>query len=415
MDPALGGVHGLFGSEGEQSLASFLEERGFALAQARPVQAFYSPGRSCLVRYRVRAHNPNGGERLLSMCAEVRANPTDPPQARQTFAGRFGFESPVGQSGKYLVWVYPYDPSLHGLPIAAWGPSIARRVPGEMRFLGARVRSLRYRPRRRAVFRYAALRNDTKRDVEVFFGKVLRRDKARRSIKVGRVAAGLSRRDSAVDLSWPSHYLGKGILLFEPIKGRSLREVLVGGGSLPAPERVARLLNKLPSISGGMSKGMREAIAGTAPMLKAIIPASSSLVEEVEEAVSQTTESSQTTVHGDFYEGQVFVGDDFSLGLIDLDDFGLGDPAWDAANFSAHLLALALSVPQAAPRLRAYRRLVRQAFLDELGASSAELSSREAGAMMLLATGPFRVLDPHWPVEVEARLRLAVRLLKSER
>jgi hypothetical protein len=59
----------------------------------------------------------------------------------------------------------------------------------------------------------------------------------------------------------------------------------------------------------------------------------------------------------------------------------------------------------------AYRGLVRRAFLDRLGVSPADLAWRETLAMLLLAAGPFRVLDPRWPAEVGRRVRLAVRLL----
>jgi aminoglycoside phosphotransferase (APT) family kinase protein len=120
-------------------------------------------------------------------------------------------------------------------------------------------------------------------------------------------------------------------------------------------------------------------------------------------------------VHGDLYEAQVYVADDFSLGLIDLDDVGLGDPAMDAANFCAHLLALALSVRPAAGRLLAYRKLARRAFADALGISERALDWRESLAMLLLATGPFRVADPNWPQEVRRRVDLAVRLLGGDR
>ncbi|HEX5949189.1 MAG TPA: hypothetical protein VFZ45_06460, partial [Actinomycetota bacterium] len=86
-------------------------------------------------------------------------------------------------------------------------------------------------------------------------------------------------------------------------------------------------------------------------------------------------------------------------------------PAMDAANFCAHLLVLARAVPAAAGRLAAYRELVREAFLLRLGIPSTELAWREALAALLLASGPFRVLDPRWPAEVTRRIQLAVRLL----
>jgi hypothetical protein len=91
----------------------------------------------------------------------------------------------------------------------------------------------------------------------------------------------------------------------------------------------------------------------------------------------------------------------------------LGDPAADAANFLAHLLALALSVPPARDRLLAYRALARTTFMERLGLGPRDLAWREALAMLQLATGPFRVLDPSWPVEVRRRVRLAVRLMAA--
>ena len=66
--------------------------------------------------------------------------------------------------------------------------------------------------------------------------------------------------------------------------------------------------------------------------------------------------------------------------------------------------ALALSVPHASGRLLAYRTLVQDAFLERLGVSPRALAWREALALLLLASGPFRVLDPAWPHEVQRRI-----------
>jgi aminoglycoside phosphotransferase (APT) family kinase protein len=116
------------------------------------------------------------------------------------------------------------------------------------------------------------------------------------------------------------------------------------------------------------------------------------------------------TVHGDLYDAQVFVGREYSLGLIDLDDVGPGDPAMDAGNFLAHLVALALAFPSAGRRVLAYRTLMRTAFLDRLGLDPAELAWREALEMFQLALGPLRTLNRRWPHEVNRRVGLALRL-----
>ncbi len=136
-------------------------------------------------------------------------------------------------------------------------------------------------------------------------------------------------------------------------------------------------------------------------------------IVEAVEAGSQRNSAPSRLVHGDLYEAQVLVDEDFSLGLVDLDDMGPGDPASDAANFTAHLLALALAVPAASARLRAYRSLVRRAFLDVLDVAPQDLAWREALAMLRLALGPFRVLHPTWPSDVGKGVRLAVRLAEQ--
>ena len=120
--------------------------------------------------------------------------------------------------------------------------------------------------------------------------------------------------------------------------------------------------------------------------------------------------SADAVVHGDLYDDQVFVDDRFRLALVDLDDVGLGDPLLDAANACAHLLALAAARPAQAKRLLAYRTLVRDEFLRALDAAPADLAWREGLCVLLLATGPLRVLSPTWRRESAALTDVAVRL-----
>ena len=68
--------------------------------------------------------------------------------------------------------------------------------------------------------------------------------------------------------------------------------------------------------------------------------------------------SDDWVVHGDLYENQVLF-DGATLGLIDLDDLGPGDPLLDAANFCAHLLLLGTSRP--APTVLRFRDELRAA------------------------------------------------------
>jgi hypothetical protein len=342
---------------------------------------------------------------------------------------RFGMANPAEQMGPYLVWAFPYDPALKGLGQAAWGPAVQDALGG----LGRRPRAvhvqpLRYRPRRRALFRYRVLHGDGI-PTEVMFGKVLRTVRARSSIELANRLARRRRivrrrQRHIVSLALPAGRLTDNILLFEPMAGRSLRDLLLGQDSLPEPRRVVevtRQLTLLEPLVGDIesprhSRSPRSTIASTAELLTCIVPDASSDIGEIREAIELAAEQDvvpRTVVHGDLYDAQVFVQDDYTLGLVDVDDLGLGDPALDAANFTTHLLALALARPGAKQRLMSYRTLVRQAFLAQLGIAPADLSWREALVMMQMATGPFRVLDTGWPERVTKQIRVARRLLHA--
>lgn len=411
-DPGLPEARGLLTGEGREAISAFLGERGWSVEDAGPVQAVYRPGRSAVVRYRVVASG-RGGRRTFVLCAETRTRPRLPGPLPRDADGRTGLAEPVGRSGPYLVWAFPYDPSLPDMADVAWGPAVARRLGAG----AVSVQPLRYRPRRRAVFRYRVLRRGRRgRRWETAFGKVLPRTKAERA---RRAAGSVPEGSDALRLSMPVGSLGEDAFVFEPARGRSLRDLLLTGGSLPSPRRMALLPETVaqhvgPRLPEVARPSPTEAAGSAASVLGRLVPSWAGEVERVVEAVAAGAKgraSAATPVHGDLYEAQVFVDEDFSLGLIDLDDLGPGDPAMDAANFCAHLLVLAMSVPAAAGRLAAYRGLVREAFVQRLGVSPADLAWREALAALLLASGPFRVLDPRWPAEVGRRVLLAVRLL----
>jgi hypothetical protein len=400
-DPGLPGVRGLFGGGGADLLGPFLASRSWSLVESRPVQVTYQPERSCLVRYRVRAVNRGGELRVLSLSAETRHSPGWAVTPHPQFEERYGLSRPVERIDPYLVWAYPYDPSLEGLPDAAWGPA---------------VQPLRYRPRRRAVFRYTGLRGGRlSAGPRALFGKVLRSAKAERW---GRVSALRVRRWPPVRLAVPMASPGAGPLLFEPLEGRSLRDILVSGGSLPSPDRVARLLDDIPRVLGDhggdrdVERPLRTA-ATTRDLVARVIREATARADRLVDLVSEGVRGDAVpprTIHGDLYEAQVFMGREYSLGLIDLDDVGPGDPAMDAGNFLAHLVALALAFPSAGRRVLAYRTLMRTAFLDRLDLDPAELAWREALEMFQLALGPLRTLNPRWPHEVNRRVDLALRL-----
>jgi len=402
-DDALRGAEGLTGAPGARAVGSFLESRGWRVTAARPVQALYRPGREALVRYRVEARGPDGARRVLIMCAEVRARRNDLSPAPDWLAERFGIADPVGREGPYLVWAFPYDPTLSALPAAADGGSV-RALLGRRAPAAVSVQALRYRPRRRAVFRYRVVGG--RRAAEVLYGKVLRERKLRRAREVmEEVRSRRVRLATGVEAG--------GLLLAPALPGRSLRDLLLCGGPLPSAERVAGLLGALET-GGAASRPDPAAEAwATVSLIERIAPEAAGDAARVAERVERGAASGATgirTVHGDLYENQVLVDDDFSLGLVDLDDVGPGELAMDAANFSAHLLALAMAVPSAARRLIAYRAILRPALAARAGLDERRLGPREGLAMLKLSTGPFRVLEACWPAALGRRVEVALRL-----
>jgi aminoglycoside phosphotransferase (APT) family kinase protein len=112
-----------------------------------------------------------------------------------------------------------------------------------------------------------------------------------------------------------------------------------------------------------------------------------------------------TAVHGDLYEAQLMVNRGQITGLIDIDTAGSGFRVDDLANFCAHLSVLA----QMTDRPRQVRRFG----ASLLGHAATRhprplLRQRIAAAVLGLATGPFRVLEPNWEANTARRLDLAI-------
>jgi aminoglycoside phosphotransferase (APT) family kinase protein len=260
---------------------------------------------------------------------------------------------------------------------------------------------------------------------DLVFAKVLPPARAEAVLAAARLLQdGVSGR---LRLALPIGRVGKGALLVRPVEGRSLRTLLLRGDRLPAPERIARLPDDLgeaagdaapveaPAAEGSRRRAQLDGAERAAEVVTRLLPALSTvagrLVEALAPAVSEVVE--ERIVHGDLYESQVLVGDDDSLGLVDLDDVGPGDPALDAATFCAHLLALAASAGGAAGRVLRYRELLRAAFLQRLDVDPRALAWREAYAMLLLAPGPVRVLHREWARQMTTRIELAEQLLSQ--
>lgn len=434
-DPTLGGVRELLRADAPRTITRFVTSRGWTVHGLRAVQIAYQPERTCLVRYNVRAEDRSGALRRLSVCIETRAEPRPMPDPHSSWVDRYDFPDPVERLDGYQLWHYPYDPSLKSLQDAASGRFVRdalRETPQNA--LAVSVKATRYRPRRRATLRYELFHGkDAAEARSTLFAKVMRTSRARDALGLaesltdsrGTLSRLLTRSrlsEPTLRLSLPCATMGGRVLLFDPMPGRSLLQLLLEDRPLPRPERVTKLLDQvgsferhgITSVAHRHRRSPDEVARSTSDVLLHLAPEVAQSVEAVVTAVdlgSETDRVPRRIVHGDLYEAQIFVTDDFAMGLIDLDDLGVGDPALDAANFTAHLLALAASRPAARQRILAYRGLLRASFLERLDISSDDLAWREALVMMQLAVGPWRTLQADWPRRVVELTAVAARLV----
>jgi hypothetical protein len=117
-------------------------------------------------------------------------------------------------------------------------------------------------------------------------------------------------------------------------------------------------------------------------------------------------------VQGDFHEAQLLVQRQRICGLLDVDTYGLGHRVDDLATLIGHLAILALTSSRRSSIERYAAGLL--AGFDPT-VNPVLLRYAVADVMLGLATGPFRVLEPAWPANTDARIALAERWAASAR
>ena len=138
----------------------------------------------------------------------------------------------------------------------------------------------------------------------------------------------------------------RGLVLYAPITGASLDE-LVGRPALdPALEGAGRWLGTLhgadvpldrvldPTHEAANARVWAETVTVRAPRFGAAVRALADAI-----ASAPPSSGSLVPVHKDFQYGHVVVGD--PVGAVDLDEARLGDPAFDVAHFCTYLELLA--------------------------------------------------------------------------
>lgn len=387
-DPGLPPLAALLGQERPGPLVSAVAAVGGELRTARPHQIAWWPGASLTVSYRAHVQGGalDGDVDLVATTGRIPAG---------TFQVGDG-ESRVG------VWKVPHDPVLRGLPSALDGGRAgevldALGCPGD----AVSPRLLAYRPTRRAVVAVPGRTHG-------LYLKLVPPAKAR----------ALHERHAHLARHLPvPRTLGiaadAGIVALQALPGRTLREALEAGDSLPPVEQVVGAVTGWPTPTGGrVALSPVDRLEALVPALAAIVPEESARLLRLREEIGADDVPAEVPVHGDYYESQVLVGDGQVVGLLDVDTAGWGRPGDDAATMLGHLsLWGTLSCrPDVVHRYGADLLAAWDRLLDPV-----DLRLRVAAVLLTLAPGSFRVQTTRWPEETSSRIDLAERWVDSAR
>ena len=412
-DPYAAAMAELLGADAARIVAPAVQE-GSAIRALSPRQVLFRPGSRVTVTYRATLEWRDGmqEDELIVATAERDGLPAGAPTA--TAAGE-----PVA------VWRAARDPLLPGLE-RALDTGWAQRLLTEagVRARSARVELRAYRPGRRAVVEVwpvqpqgqklvftrgaGTLRASSAQEEPALYLKVLRPDRA------PAVAAVHERLLPHVPAPPCTIADGPGILRLGLLRGASLGSCLRRGRPrAPTPDELLELLDRLDAaaLPGEPDAGSDARLRRHVRLLSALVPEESERLERLSDALSGAERQPTVTIHGDFHEGNILVGEQGISGLLDVDDAGPGERVEDLGLLVGRVWSLAHG-RAGEPALRYAENLLRRwdAVVDP-----AELRRRVGVALVGRATAPFRNQLEGWREQTRGRLELAERWVSARR
>ncbi|HEX5620001.1 MAG TPA: phosphotransferase [Solirubrobacteraceae bacterium] len=283
---------------------------------------------------------------------------------------------------------------------------VLQRFPLDVRLPGLAVAALdgdlvRYKPGRRAVFRFAGA-----------YGKLRADEAGAAHVTVARelIAHG-------IHTPAPLEYRPElGMALYEEVRGTRLA-TLRGGGLEGWMEPVAATLAQLHATPAAALRAHSMAaeladLYAAAETATALGAPALDLAAALADRLTEIAPLPAVTIHGSFHDDQVLVasgdgsrrdhagalGDD-RVTLVDLDSAARGDPRLDVGHFAAYLTA-------------AGEDAARERFLAACDAGP-EVLVFEAAALLRWSSLPFRDLERGWRAAVAHRVELARQRLAS--
>ena len=388
-DPGIPEVATLLASPTPAPLQAAVAEVGGRVDDGELLQATWWPGASITARYRVSVVGGEMGGTSTFVCV----------------AGRIPDGALVveGDTGRVGMWRVPHDPALTGLEAAMDRGRAARLLedlggsPGPVE-----TRLVAYRPARRAVVSVSGaqqglyLKLVRPKQVEALH----RSHQALAAVLPVPASLGFSR-----DL---------GLIALQAVPGLTLRAVLEDPDrTVPSPAEIVDLSLRIPAPE--VEREAPSAIArltDIGPLLAAVSPDLAEQVADLIHAIGPEVRPTDTPSHGDYYESQLLVEDGALVGMLDVDTYGWGRAADDAATMLGHL-AIWAGMSRQPDRVRDLGSSLIQLW-DGL-VDPVDLRRRTAAVVLSLATGPFRVQSAAWPEETAERVSIAASWVDSSR
>jgi hypothetical protein len=388
-DPGLPGMAGLLGIDPPPPLEAAVDAADGVLTRARLVQVSWSPGRSLTVRYEatVRGGSLHGDRVVVAATGRI---PDGALVVEDDEGARVG------------VWVFPNDPALPGLA-SALDPTTAERLLVELGGLPGPVSTTvrAYRPTRRAVV-------EARGSGHRIFLKVVRPTAIGELHTIHRTLSEML--PVPASLGFDDKL---GIVALEALPGSTLRQALADPDApLPEPAAVAAMVIGLPDPGREVASSTLERVPRMVRLIGSIAPELKERLAVLAHELGPEEHPPDTPIHGDYYEAQIMVDGGRIVGMLDVDTYGRGRAADDAATMLGHLSVWGPISPHP-DRVAVYGKALLQHW--ETSFDPEELRRRAGAVALSLATGPFRVQSASWPGDVAERVRIAERWAESAR
>lgn len=374
------------------------------LATARQVQFQLRPGAGTSIVYSLR-HGTT--ERFIGLTTEV-LDTVPGPRLRHVELPADGTAAGA-TAGPLRVasWLHPHDPLLPGLPHAGVAAE-AERLWGDGDRL-TRLRTVTYRPLRRAVFRADFSTPGPVVATRRVYLKAMRPEPARDLALRHRILA-----DAQLPVAPVLGEVVHGVVATAGMPGHPLSTFLRydGGGQLD-PLGLVALLDRLPDevLELPRRPSWSDRLARYAGAATTALPgqeaAIAALSARLRELIDSRDPGPVVPVHGDFYEANVLMADSAVCGLLDLDSVGPGHRVDDLACLLGHLAVLpALGEGYAG----IWETIERWGSVFARTVDERALYARAAAVAVSLVAGARRPGMASWTRSAQARLDAARRL-----